>query len=76
MTFSSGEALLDDWMDQNARVCWLLDPEPWLLESRLFTEADLPLNLDQNAHNRFHAQLAAARAKQHEQARQLPPLPR
>src|ERR1700759_1177257 len=48
-------------MDRNAFVSWLEQPEPWLLEERLLSTVDLPLNLDQNRHNRFHPILTASR---------------
>lgn len=62
-------------MAQHARVCWMSDPQPWLAETRLLQEVDLPLNLDQNRHDGFHATLSQARAHQRELARSLPVLP-
>ncbi|TRW45312.1 hypothetical protein FJ693_10030 [Georgenia yuyongxinii] len=76
LTFSSGEAALSEWMDQHARVCWLVDAEPWLTETRILKDVNLPLNLDQNTRSGFHAQLSKARARQREQARISPVLPR
>ena len=76
LTFSDGEAVLSDWMEKNARVCWVVDPQPWVLESQLIGDAVLQLNLDQNTHSGFHAQLTQARAQQRQQARSLPVLPR
>ncbi|WP_229924880.1 GIY-YIG nuclease family protein [Streptomyces sulfonofaciens] len=73
MTFGkAGEAVLCQWMADNARVCWLEHDEPWVLESHLISRLDLPLNLDQNGHNGFHARLKAIRAAARERARQLP----
>ncbi|GAA4968856.1 hypothetical protein GCM10023225_08980 [Kineococcus glutinatus] len=76
LTFSDGEAVLNDWMAAHARVCWVEDPQPWLLETPLIEGVDLPLNLAQNAHGNFHAELSQARARQRELARSLPVLPR
>ncbi|WP_394816014.1 GIY-YIG nuclease family protein [Streptomyces gibsoniae] len=46
--------------------------EPWTLESELISQLDLPLNLDQNGHNAFHAQLKEIRARARQRARKLP----
>lgn len=72
MTFGDGEQVLSEWMEQHARVCWLVDPEPWIAESRLIAELVLPLNLDQNKHSGFYSTLSAARGAQRELARALP----
>ncbi|WP_043494213.1 GIY-YIG nuclease family protein [Streptomyces viridosporus] len=73
LTFGqAGEAKLSQWMADNARVCWVEHDEPWTLESALISQLDLPLNLDQNGHNAFHAQLKEIRARARQQARELP----
>ncbi|WP_338133490.1 GIY-YIG nuclease family protein [Streptomyces caniscabiei] len=46
--------------------------EPWELESRLISQLDLPLNLDQNRHNAFHSRLKEIRAQARQRARELP----
>lgn len=74
LTFSDGEAALNEWMAAHARVCWVADPQPWLAESHLIGDVSLPLNLDQNAHSNFHAELTHRRAQQRQAARQLPVL--
>lgn len=74
LTFGDGESALSEWMDEHARVCWYVDPEPWLIESKLISELTLPLNLDQNRYSGFHAVLTAARHNQRETARSLPVL--
>ena len=76
LTFSQGEQVLSLWMGTHARVSWHETYEPWLLEKQLINEVVLPLNLDQNRHGLFHAQLADARAHQREIARSLPILAR
>ncbi|WP_084730345.1 GIY-YIG nuclease family protein [Mycolicibacterium elephantis] len=71
-TFGQGEAALSQWMAENAFVSWLAISEPWLLERTLFHKLDLPLNLQGNAHNPFHASLTAIRAAAEAKARALP----
>lgn len=68
----AGEAALSHWMAENARVCWIEDDEPWVLESQLISRLDLPLNLDQNRHNAFHGHLKELRAQARRRARELP----
>ncbi len=73
MTFGkTGEAALSQWMAENARVCWIEHGEPWVLESELISQLDLPLNLDQNRHNAFHSRLKSLRAEARQRARELP----
>ncbi|MGA5035688.1 GIY-YIG nuclease family protein [Streptomyces capoamus] len=73
LTFGkAGEAVLSQWMADNAQVCWLKHHEPWTMESELISQLDLPLNLDQNRHNGFHPRLKELRAKARERARALP----
>ena len=75
-TFSQGEAALSEWMREHARVCWLVCPEPWVIETKLIAELVLPLNLDQNKRSAFHATLSAARSTQRRAALSLPIVPR
>ncbi|MGX1475839.1 UNVERIFIED_CONTAM: hypothetical protein RKD50_004647 [Streptomyces canus] len=73
MTFGkTGEVILTHWMADNARVCWIEQDEPWALESKLISQLDLPLNLDQNRHNAFHSRLKELRAQARQRARDLP----
>jgi hypothetical protein len=76
MTFSEGEAALSAWMGENAFVGWNEFAEPWLVEEELIRTVDLPLNLDQNRHHAFHAELTRLRAEQKARAKDLPVLPR
>jgi hypothetical protein len=76
MTFSSGESALSKWMHEHARVVWHICAEPWLVEERLISEIDLPLNLDQNRHHSFHVALSRIRSEAKVKARELPLLPR
>lgn len=73
MTFGkAGEAALSRWTADNARVCWIEQNEPWTPESRLISELDVPLNLDQNHHNAFYGHLKDLRAQARQRARELP----
>ena len=36
-------------MGEHARVCWFVDPKPWIIETRIIAELVLPLNLDQKS---------------------------
>lgn len=71
-TFAAGEAVLGQWMADNALVSWIAAPEPWVLERELFHALDLPLNLQDNAHNNFHQVLTDVRAAAEARARALP----
>lgn len=62
LTFGPGEAALSAWMAEHARVAWVADPEPWLLEDHLIEVLSLPLNLQGNAHHPFQTELSAIRA--------------
>ena len=53
-------------------LCWIEDLEPWILEDRLIAALDLPLNLEGNARNPFHAVLTSARAEAKLAAARLP----
>jgi hypothetical protein len=72
LTFSAGEAVLSQWMGRNILVCWTEHPRPWELEQHLIRTVSLPLNLDQNRDNAFHATLTALRASAKARARDLP----
>ena len=62
LTFGDGEAALSDWMARHARVCWMPHEAPWEEEQRLIRDLDLPLNLADNKHHAFAAQLSAIRS--------------
>jgi hypothetical protein len=69
-----GEALLTDWMADNALVSWVVLHEPWLFEKDLIDTLDLPLNLSGNKHNAFHTDLTGRRAEAEKKAGDLPVL--
>jgi hypothetical protein len=71
MTFGPGEAILSDWMAENAYVIWHCCEEPWLLEEQFISQMCLPLNLDQNRRNAFHAVLSGVRSAAKDRARRL-----
>jgi len=43
---TDGEARITRWMQENARVAWAVDPEPWVVEHELLGSAVLALNID------------------------------
>jgi len=49
-------------MAEHARVCWLTDATPWVVEDDLIAGLDLPLNLRGNEQHPFYDTLSAARA--------------
>lgn len=75
-TFSVGEERLSQWMEDHARVTFVEYPEPWLLEEMLIEHLDVPLNLDQNTRNAFHAELTARRKAAKVSAAGRPVLPK
>lgn len=60
-TFAGGEAVLTNWMAENAAVSWVLHPEPWYLEPKLIAALDLPLNFQDNERNAFGPELKRRR---------------
>jgi hypothetical protein len=76
MTFSTGETVLSQWLEENARVAWHVCEKPWKLEEELISKLDLPLNLDMNIANVFHQVLSEMRRVAKARARALPVLAR
>lgn len=73
LTFSTGEAVLSQWLEGNARVAWHVCAEkPWQLEEELISKLNLPLNLDMNTDNPFHSILTEVRRAAKAEARVLP----
>jgi hypothetical protein len=61
-TFAGGEAVLNQWMAENALVSWVVHPEPWVLEEELIANLDVPLNVQSsNKHNAFYPELTRLR---------------
>lgn len=67
-----GEQWLDNWMHDNARVCWVEHDQPWILEEKLLRQVSLPLNVQGNAHHGFSARLSEIRQAAKAAARELP----
>ena len=73
MTFTHlGEQWLDEWMDENARVCWVECANPWLAERAMIDSVSLPLNIQENGHHGFSARLSALRSDTKARAREMP----
>jgi hypothetical protein len=76
MTFSTGEAILREWMAANALVAVLEHTQPWIPEPEIIGRLDLPLNIEHNAHNPQRQFVRDTRARCKARARSLPILPR
>lgn len=69
MTFTHpGEQWLDHWMEQNARVHWILAETPWEIEDKLIESIPLPLNIQGNTHE-FKLALSGIRSQAAAEAR-------
>lgn len=66
--FGPDEAILSEWITENAFVTWVEHSEPWQLEDELIRELSLPLNLRGNKRHPFYPQLAALRKMHKENA--------
>jgi hypothetical protein len=60
-TFAAGEAVLSQWMTENALVSWVVRPQPWLFEDDLIAGLDVPLNIQGNKRNVFYPELKRLR---------------
>jgi hypothetical protein len=68
----SGEQWLDDWMTENAFVCWLEHQAPWEFEDELLGSLYLPLNIKGNRDHPFAKVLTEARIQAISNAREWP----
>ena len=68
----SGEQWLDDWMTENAFVCWLEHQAPWEFEDELLGSPSLPLNIKGNRDHSFARVLAEARIQAIKSVREWP----
>ena len=68
----SGEQWLDDWMTENAFVCWLEHQAPWEFEDKLLSSLSLPLNIKGNRDHPFARVLTEARIQAIKDAREWP----
>jgi hypothetical protein len=72
MTFTHmGEQWLDDWLEENAFVCWIEHQTPWEIERELLSALSLPLNIQDNQHHSFAAELSDMRKAAKRQAREI-----
>jgi hypothetical protein len=67
-----GEQWLDQWMAEHAKICWVEDTAPWVLEDELLRRVSLPLNLQGNSHHGFSARLSEIRQTAKAAARETP----
>ena len=74
-TFVRGEQVLSDWMADHACVSVVEHPRPWEVEDRLIATLDVPLNLEGNSRNAFHAELTVVRRLAFAAANELPVVP-
>jgi hypothetical protein len=51
------EQWLENWMQENAFVCWVPSPEPWEAEGEILKTISCPLNIQGNSHSEFSKQL-------------------
>ncbi len=73
MTFTRlGEQWLDEWMEDNAFVCWVKHLTPWELEDELLGTLSLPLNIKGNRDHIFVDKMSQLRKDAIRQARNMP----
>jgi GIY-YIG catalytic domain len=73
MTFTqAGEQWLNDWLEENAYVCWVEHPEPWVLEKEVFGSLSLPLNIQDNRSHPFASVLSNLRQEAKRLAKENP----
>ena len=68
----SGEQWLDDWMTENAFVCWLEHQAPWEFEDELLGSLSMPLNIKGNRDHPFSRVLTETRIQAISNAREWP----
>jgi hypothetical protein len=62
-------------MAEHAFVSIVEHPRPWELEDELIATLDVPLNLEGNSRNAFHAELTEVRRRAVAAANELPVVP-
>ncbi len=68
----AGEHYLDEWMEENAFVAWMVHPEPCVIERLLLGELSCPLNIKDNRHHPFAHTLRQMRIEALRRAREMP----
>lgn len=72
MTFTPlGESWLNDWMEQNAFVCWMTHANPPEIKAKLINHVSPPLNIEGN-NNTFSKRLNKMRKEAIRMARKMP----
>ena len=72
MTFTHpGESWLNNWMEQNAFVCWMIHEKPGEVKAEIINSASPPLNIEDNNHP-FRARLKEMREEAKRKAREMP----
>ena len=66
-----GESWLNDWMEQNAFVCWMTHSEPRKVKQCIINSVSLPLNIQNNRHHRFYNTLSKMRQEAERMAIQM-----
>lgn len=66
-----GEQWLDNWMEENAFVCWVKHDRPWELEDELLGTLSLPLNIKGNRDHLFADRLSRLRKEAIKNAREM-----
>jgi len=73
MTFTHiGEQWLDEWLEENAFVCWVKHSAPWELERDILGRLSLPLNIQDNDLHPFSGELSKFRKEAKRLARVEP----
>ena len=67
-----GEQWLDNWMENNAYVCWVENERPWEIEKEIMTKVSLPLNIQGNEDHPFSKILSQLRVNAKHDARKTP----
>ena len=67
-----GEQWLDNWMSENAFVCWVEHPAPRELEKEILQALSLPLNVQDNQHHPFSGELSELRREAGRLAKEEP----
>ena len=67
-SLGDGEDDLDDWLDDNASICWVVRDKPWEVESEIIAACSAPLNLDHNTLHSFYPVLKAIRDRARKKA--------
>ena len=73
MTFTKpSENWLNNWMQQNAFVCWMIHSEPEKVKLEIIKNESLPLNIEGNRHHPFSKILSGIRRKARRSAEEMP----